>query len=74
VAKSSFQMPDIIQRFEIHMDDNRNLFIPGQKVEGHISLLLGQSTKVQRLRIRFYGKVITHLHRTEEGLYYIDIA
>jgi hypothetical protein len=54
---------DQLAHFEIEMDNERTCFIPGQRVEGIVSLILNEPAQVFRIRIRFYGKTITNLHK-----------
>jgi hypothetical protein len=50
-----------ITNFEIQLDNNRTCFIPGQKVEGFISLDISKPILVELLRVRIVGKVSTFL-------------
>ncbi len=56
-----------VDRFEIHLDDNRTLFLPGQKIEGHVALKMDDELVVTTLKIRFTGKVITYLQKDNVG-------
>lgn len=56
-----------VTQFEVHFDNERTLFIPGQKIEGYVALALNSSLDINHLRIRFYGKVVTHLHKSDDG-------
>jgi Arrestin (or S-antigen), N-terminal domain len=57
-----------ISRFEIHIENDRTTFLPGQKVEGFIALKLDEEMALSTLKIRFTGKVITYLQRTNSGI------
>lgn len=54
--------------FALGLDDNRTTFLPGQRVEGQLSLSLRQPALVQLLRIRFTGFISTHVHRKDKNL------
>ncbi|KAJ3324421.1 Coiled-coil domain-containing protein 17 [Boothiomyces sp. JEL0866] len=57
-----------VEVFELQFDNQRTLFLPGQKVEGFVSLKLGAKTNITLLRVRFTGKVITHLQKGNAGI------
>jgi hypothetical protein len=49
------------------MDQDRRLYIGGQKVEGHISLHLILPTRFSLLKVRFQGRVATNLENGARG-------
>ena len=57
-----------ISQFEIHIDNNRTTFLPGQKVEGHVALKLDEELALSTLKVRFTGKVMTYLQRSNSGI------
>jgi hypothetical protein len=54
------------EHFNIHLDNNRTIFIPGQKVEGHLSLILNSPIKVHFIKVKFTGKVLTKAQQYEK--------
>ncbi|KAJ3276247.1 hypothetical protein HDV01_005695 [Terramyces sp. JEL0728] len=54
--------------FELQFDNQRTLFLPGQKVEGFVNLNLTANTNITLLRVRLTGKVVTHLQKGNAGL------
>lgn len=54
--------------FELGLDDNKSIYLPGQRVDGQLSISLSQDCPVQLLRIRFTGFISTHLFRSESTL------
>jgi len=57
-----------ISQFEIHIDNERTTFLPGQKVEGYVALKLDEPLALSTLKIRFTGKVSTYLQRNNSGI------
>ncbi|KAJ3096652.1 Arrestin domain-containing protein 4 [Phlyctochytrium planicorne] len=57
-----------ISLFEIGLDDNRTIFLPGQRLEGHVCLNVTEPITVRILRVRFSGTVSTRLSRKEHSL------
>lgn len=45
--------------FEIHFDDNRTTFVPGQKIEGFIVFNVLERVKLSTLKIKFTGIIST---------------
>ena len=58
-------MDKFVKLFEVQLDNNRTIYIPGQRVEGHVALTLAQPLLVKMLRIRFTGKVVTNLYKKD---------
>ena len=61
------QMPSPFSTFEIHFDDNRTIFIPGQKIEGYIVLTVTETVRLSILKIKFNGLISTYLAKNNEG-------
>ncbi|KAJ3261339.1 Arrestin domain-containing protein 4 [Boothiomyces macroporosus] len=57
-----------VQVFELQFDNQRTLFLPGQKVEGFVNLQLSAPTNITLLRARITGKVTTHLQKGNAGI------
>lgn len=55
-----------IAQYEIHLDNERKVFLPGQRIEGFVVLNTTKDTKLH-LKLSFSGKVTTHLHKGEFG-------
>ncbi|TPX58157.1 hypothetical protein SpCBS45565_g08062 [Spizellomyces sp. 'palustris'] len=54
--------------FSLHLDENRTIFTPGQKVEGHLLVSFSVPSEVKLLRIRFTGVVQTQLYKSDNSL------
>ena len=54
-----------VKMLELQLDNNRTIYIPGQKVEGHVALALSRPLIVKYLKIRFQGKVVTNLYKKD---------
>ncbi|KAI8852364.1 hypothetical protein BC829DRAFT_440786 [Chytridium lagenaria] len=57
-----------ISQFEIGLDDNRTIFMPGQRIDGYVSLRVVQPIIVRILRLRFSGTVTTRMSRKENSI------
>ncbi|KND02924.1 uncharacterized protein SPPG_02005 [Spizellomyces punctatus DAOM BR117] len=53
--------------FSLHLDENRTIFTPGQKVEGHLLVSFSIPSEVKLLRIRFTGVVQTQLYKSDNS-------
>ncbi|TPX36925.1 hypothetical protein SmJEL517_g00938 [Synchytrium microbalum] len=58
----------LVSHFSLEMDDNRTVFLPGQRVEGHVALNLLGSAEVRILQIRFTGYILTRLYKTDTNI------
>ncbi|KAJ3213817.1 hypothetical protein HDU67_002411 [Dinochytrium kinnereticum] len=63
-----WQYRKTVSQFDIGLDNNRTTFVPGQRIEGHVSLTLTEHTPIRMLRLRFLGKVTTRTSRKEHFL------
>ncbi|KAJ3087655.1 hypothetical protein HDU96_004406, partial [Phlyctochytrium bullatum] len=57
-----------IAQFVVGFDNNRTIFMPGQRVEGHVSLSLNEPIVVRILRLRFAGTVMTRTSKNENSI------
>ena len=53
--------------FDIKFDNNRTLFVPGQKIEGFIVLTLKETVKLSVLKLKFNGIISTYISKNNEG-------
>lgn len=65
--KEKQPMPSPFSTFEIHFDDNRTIFIPGQKIEGYIVLNVTETVRLSVLKVKFTGLISTYLAKNNEG-------
>ncbi|KAJ3387021.1 hypothetical protein HDU92_002166 [Lobulomyces angularis] len=56
---------DALTMFELGIDNERTIFLPGQSLDGQISLSLSSPVEVTLLRIRFTGFISTHNYKSE---------
>ena len=60
-------MPSPFELFEIHFDDQRTLFVPGQKIEGFLVLNVKERVQLSILKLSFKGIITTYLAKDNEG-------
>ena len=49
-------------KLEIEIQNDRRIYIPGQRVEGHIAITLAEPTQIKQLKLKFQGLVKTQLY------------
>ncbi|KAJ3209388.1 hypothetical protein HDU67_006214 [Dinochytrium kinnereticum] len=57
-----------ITQFEIGFDNNRTIFMPGQRIEGHVFLTVKERVVIRILRLRFSGSISTRMSRKENSM------
>ncbi|KAJ1529012.1 hypothetical protein HK096_009718, partial [Nowakowskiella sp. JEL0078] len=62
------QKKKVITKFCIELNNNRTVFLPGQKVEGNAKLHLSTSVKLKLIRLRFSGSVLSSLCKDTSSL------
>ncbi|KAI9106175.1 hypothetical protein DFS34DRAFT_602480 [Phlyctochytrium arcticum] len=57
-----------VTKLTIHIEEDRTIFTPGQRVEGHLVLDLPMAFDIKLLRVRFAGTVQTQLYKADSSI------
>lgn len=60
----------VLSQFDVQLADNKTTFLPGQRIEGFVSVKLNTPFDIRLLRVRFCGVVATHLQKADKSRYF----
>ncbi|KAJ3120422.1 Arrestin domain-containing protein 4 [Nowakowskiella sp. JEL0407] len=66
--RNLFAKCDPVTHFSVYLDNNRTVFLPGQRIEGSARVHLTEPVKVKLLRMRFTGYICTSPHKGDTEL------
>ena len=56
-----------LEMFTIELDNNRTIYLPGQRIEGHVGLSFNLPTKVKLIRVRVSGIICTQVYKNSSA-------
>lgn len=56
-----------LEIFNLELDNNRTIYLPGQRIEGHVSVGFNELTKVKLIRVRVSGSIITQVYKNSSA-------
>lgn len=56
-----------LELFNIELDNNRTIYLPGQRIEGHVAVSFSELTMVKLLRVRVSGSISTQVYKNSSS-------
>lgn len=56
-----------LELFNIELDNNRTIYLPGQRIEGHVAIGFSSSTRVKLIRVRVSGTISTQVYKNSSA-------